>query len=127
MVEGHATWWEVVTLTWSAFVAWDLETVICAFVLSGLAIVFCDDCGRRLYRAGGESLRLSDPYGVYRCGLFLHLDVDSDHRHCSDWDSDAAFDLWSRLWGHSLFCVSYPLDSPQALLFGEFLGFRGLV
>ena len=119
MAEGHAILWEVVTSTLSASVVWDPEIVIGAFALSGLAIVFCDGRGRRLCDAGGERLRVSDLDAAYCCDLCLRLGVGNDHRHCSDCDSDAAPGPWSRLWRHTLFCVSYRLRSSQALLFGE--------
>jgi hypothetical protein len=100
--------------TLSACVAWNLEIVIAAFALSGRAIVFYDGCGRRLCHVCGESLQLSDPCGVCRCGLCLRLDVDSDHRHCLDSGFDAAFDLWSRLWSHHPFCEVFRLYNLRA-------------
>jgi hypothetical protein len=58
-----------------------MEIVIGAFALSDRAIVFCDGCGRRLCRVD-EGPQVSDVCDVCRCGLCLHLDVDSDHHHC---------------------------------------------
>ena len=115
---GHGTFWMLAILSAihcvSASVVWSLAIVIDPLVLKSRVIVFCDGCGRRLYRVDGENPQSSGLCDVCSCGSCRLLVVGNDHRRCSGYDFGAASDLWACRQSHPPFCEAWCRYRPQA-------------
>ena len=108
---GHGTFWMVAILSAihcvGASVVWNLAIVTDLLVLKSRVIVFCDGCGRRLYRVDGENPQSSGLGDVCSCG-FCRLLVDgSVHRRCLGYDFGVASDLWACRRSHPHFCEAW--------------------